>query len=209
MDEATGQVLGTSEPSFAVLHVREILLTSASVRALSLAELAARGITLSAENFQAFNFADGFAFRDEIVEIELPIVYSGFGTVKALDKPIVQLDGLPPDVAHEVERWQPPHIVPFRLEREERQGLRAESEEDEELGAQEVARLQRPFDRAADVERRPARPFRGVPFVDIAYGGTRSVSCPCGARNPPEQRAAGASWPCRSARVASEPAQRA
>src|SRR4030095_13753706 len=103
------------------------------VRTLSLAELQARGITFSAENFQAFNFAVGFAFGDEIVEIELPIVYTGYGTVQALDKPKVNLDDLPANVARVVARWQPPNIVPFKLEVEETEGLRADQEEDQEL----------------------------------------------------------------------------
>jgi hypothetical protein len=130
-------VLGLSEPSFAVLHVREILLASASVRTLSLEELRARGITFNEENFQAFNFAVGFAFGDEIVEIELPLVYAGQGSVQPLDKPRVVLEDLPPSVAHEVERWQPPSIVPFKLERPERELLCSNGakcvEEDEEL----------------------------------------------------------------------------
>ncbi|MFL6291438.1 MAG: hypothetical protein ACJ759_11145, partial [Thermoanaerobaculia bacterium] len=137
VEEGSGQVLATAEPSLAILHVREILLASASVRTLSLEELRARGITFTAENFQAFNFAVGFAFGDEIVEIELPIVYSGYGTVQALDKPRVNLDGLPANVAHEVKRWQPPNIVPFKLEvpEEERlcSGGKKCQEEDEEL----------------------------------------------------------------------------
>ncbi len=133
VEEATGRVLGASEPPLAVLHVREILLASASVRTLSLEELRARGITFTAENFQAFNFAVGFAFGEEIVEIELPLVYSGYGTVQPLAKPKVNLDGLPPGLAHTVERWQPPHIVPFKLEREERELLEGDVEEDQEL----------------------------------------------------------------------------
>ncbi|HKV08514.1 MAG TPA: carboxypeptidase regulatory-like domain-containing protein, partial [Thermoanaerobaculia bacterium] len=136
VEEATGQVLATAEPSLAILHVREILLASATVRTLSLAELQARGITFTAENFQAFNFAVGFAFGDEIVEIELPIVYSGYGTVQPLDKPKVKLDNLPANIVHEVERWQPPNIVPFKLEKSEEEGLcvpKCEAEEDQEL----------------------------------------------------------------------------
>ncbi|HEY0782060.1 MAG TPA: hypothetical protein VGE98_06395, partial [Thermoanaerobaculia bacterium] len=134
VDAATGQVLSTAEPSVAILHVRQILLASASVRTLSLAELQARGITFSAENFQAFNFAVGFAFGDQIVKIELPIVYSGYGTVQPLDKPKVILDGLPSDLAHAVARWQPPQIVPFKLEQPDGSDtLRAGEEEDEDL----------------------------------------------------------------------------
>ena len=56
----TGQVLGNSDPPLAVLHVRQIVLASATVRALSLEELRQRGITLTEENFQAFNFPVGF-----------------------------------------------------------------------------------------------------------------------------------------------------
>ncbi|RPH57909.1 hypothetical protein EHM82_00210, partial [bacterium] len=133
VEAGTGQVMSTAEPSLAILHVREILLASATVRTLSLEELRARGITFTEENFQAFNFAVGFAFGDEIVEIELPIVYSGYGTVQPLRKPTVILDGLPENVAREVKRWQPPNIVPFKLEVEETQNLRAGEEEDEVL----------------------------------------------------------------------------
>jgi hypothetical protein len=73
VDSARGVVLATSQPSLAVLHVREILLASATVRALSLEELRQRGITFTAENFRAFDFAVGFAFGNEIVEIKLPM----------------------------------------------------------------------------------------------------------------------------------------
>ncbi len=137
VDEARGDVLASAQPSLAILHVREILLASATVRTLSLEELRQRGITFTAENFQAFDFAVGFAFGSEIVEIKLPIVYSGYGTVQPLDKPRVVLDGLPPDVAHAVARWQPPQIVPFKLEQAEEELLCARrrtcTEEDEAL----------------------------------------------------------------------------
>jgi hypothetical protein len=53
---------------------------------LTLAELQARGITFTSENFQAFSFAVGFAFGTEIVQIELPLVYEGFGTVVQSDR---------------------------------------------------------------------------------------------------------------------------
>ena len=133
VEEGSGQVLGTAAPPLAILHVRQILLASATVRTLSLEELRARGITFTAENFQAFDFAVGFAFGSEIVEIDLPIVYTGYGTVQALSKPRVNVDNLPPDVRHAVERWQPPNIVPFRLEVPDQGALRSKEVEDEEL----------------------------------------------------------------------------
>ena len=86
VNQATGQVLGSAEPSAAVLHVRKIVLASASVRALSLEELRERGITLTEKNFQAFNFAIGFALEDEIVQIEFPVVYSGNGVLNEIRK---------------------------------------------------------------------------------------------------------------------------
>ena len=134
VEAATGQVLADAEPSFAVLHVREILLTSATVRSLSLEELQARGIELGAGDFQAFSFAVGFAFGDQIVKIDLPIAYSGYGTVSELGKPEVVLDDLPPDVAHVVERWQPPDIIPFKLEIDQANvDLQRQGEADENL----------------------------------------------------------------------------
>ncbi len=120
VQEASGQVVGHAEPPAAVVRVQQIVLTSATVRALSLEELQARGIILSQENFQAFNFAVGFAFGSETVTIEFPVLYTGSGTVDPLDQPDVQLDGLPPEVVRAVQRWQPPNIVPFTLEAPER-----------------------------------------------------------------------------------------
>jgi len=54
---ATSRVLGTATPSIATVHVRQILLASATVTRLSLADLQARGIAITQESFQAFNFA--------------------------------------------------------------------------------------------------------------------------------------------------------
>ncbi|HSL81754.1 MAG TPA: hypothetical protein VLF66_03205, partial [Thermoanaerobaculia bacterium] len=106
---------------------------SATVRTLSLADLQARGITLTEESFQAFSFAVGFAFGTEIVEIELPILYDGFGNLQPLKRPEIEggkLDGLPEDVVRKVKRWRPPNIQPFKLELEVPEGPRLDPEED-------------------------------------------------------------------------------
>ncbi len=133
VEEATGRVLGAAEPSVALLHVTEIVLTSATVKALSLADLQARGISIGQQDFQAFDFAVGFAFGSETVEIRLPIIYNGFEPVQALTPPKVNLDGLPDNVVKLVKRWQPPRIVPFALERQEPEGPQLQSEQDQEL----------------------------------------------------------------------------
>ena len=116
VDSTTEAVLGSAEPSVAVIHVRRIVLASATVTTLSLEDLEARGIAITQENFQAFDFAVGFLFGTEIVTIDLPVLYQGGGEVQVLDTPTVRLDGLPPELAHVVGRWQPPSIVPFSLE---------------------------------------------------------------------------------------------
>ncbi len=54
VETATGHVLANAEPSLATLHVRQILLASATVTRLTLADLQARGIALTQQNFQAF-----------------------------------------------------------------------------------------------------------------------------------------------------------
>ena len=133
VESATGRVLGAAEPSVAYLHVREILLASATVRTLSLADLRARGIELSQEDFQAFDFAVGFAFGSEIVEFELPLIYDGFGALSMLDQPKVRLDGLPPDTVKMVKRWKPPNIVPFVLERDPDERVELKDEENQDL----------------------------------------------------------------------------
>jgi hypothetical protein len=116
VDGVSGEVLSMAQPSVAILHVRQILLAHAMVRTLSLEDLRLRGIELDHENFQGFTFAVGFAFGEEIVELELPLVYDGFGNLIELERPEVKLDGLPQHTAHVVERWQPPRLVPFKLE---------------------------------------------------------------------------------------------
>ena len=131
---ADGQVVGFAEPSVAILQVRQIVLASATVRTLSLEELQARGITLTEENFQAFDFAVGFALEDEIVEIRFPVLYTGNGQVEPLGNPEVILDGLPSDAVSRVARWKPPRIIPFRLEAEgDPEGLDIGAEEEQEL----------------------------------------------------------------------------
>jgi len=84
VETATGRVLANSEPSLAILHVRQILLASATVTRLTLADLQARGITITQQNFNAFKFAVGFVFSGTTVSIELPVLYSGNGLAQVL-----------------------------------------------------------------------------------------------------------------------------
>ncbi|MCK6682925.1 MAG: Ig-like domain-containing protein [Thermoanaerobaculia bacterium] len=114
--EENGRVLGHSSPPIAVIHVRKILLTEARVSRLTLEELRARGISLNQENAQAYRFAIGFAFGGQTVTLEMPVLYQGAGSVEPLEKPRVNLDALPPEVAQSVRRWEPPRIVPFKLD---------------------------------------------------------------------------------------------
>lgn len=123
------EVLGSATPAVAVIEVRRILLTSATVRQLTLEELQARGITLSQESFQAFGFSVGFAFADTPVTIDFPVLFQEGGQAGLLSKPQVNLDGLPADVAAAVARWQPPTLVPFQLEAEAKDGLYPSPEE--------------------------------------------------------------------------------
>ena len=129
-----GQVVGFAEPSVAILQVRQIVLASTSVRTLTLEELQERGITVTDENFQAVDFAVGFALEDEVVEIKFPVIYHGNGQVEPVRKPQVVLDDLPPDTIAKVQRWKPPQIVPFRLEKEPlEEGLDISAEEEQDL----------------------------------------------------------------------------
>ncbi|MFI5167823.1 MAG: Ig-like domain-containing protein, partial [Thermoanaerobaculales bacterium] len=112
-----GHVIGTADPPVAVLHVLQIMLASATVTNLTLADLQARGITLSQQNFQAFNFAIGFALDSgQTFTIDFPVLYQGNGQLAPLTQPDVHLDGLEGGVAASLARWQPPQIVPFMLE---------------------------------------------------------------------------------------------
>jgi hypothetical protein len=113
---ASGQVIALAEPSLAVLNVRQIVLSSATVRTLSLEELRARGIELTEENFQAFDFAVGFAIQGYTVEIEFPVVYQGNGQAQPLGKPTIKLDDLPASIVRLVAAWKPPMVQPIRLE---------------------------------------------------------------------------------------------
>jgi RHS repeat-associated protein len=55
VETSSGRVLTNAEPSLATLHVRQILLASATVTRLTLADLQARGIAITQQNFQAFD----------------------------------------------------------------------------------------------------------------------------------------------------------
>lgn len=125
----TRELVGLAEPAVAVLHVRQILLASATVTRLTLADLEARGITLSQQSFQAYNFAVGFAIQGSIVTIDMPVVFEGAGVVGLLSPPAVSLEGVPEDLRPVIGRWQPPQIVPFSLERTGEGGLEREDEE--------------------------------------------------------------------------------
>lgn len=66
VESATSRVLGTATPLAATIHVRQILLASATVTRLSLADLQARGIAITQESFQAFfRVGDAYASWDE------------------------------------------------------------------------------------------------------------------------------------------------
>ncbi|RLE17568.1 MAG: hypothetical protein DRJ65_22590, partial [Acidobacteria bacterium] len=106
-------VLTLARPSFASLQVMEIVMTSATVTALSLEELQQRGINLNQGNYQAFSFAVGFAFEGETVVLDLPLLFGEGGSVDPLGGPAFDLSGLSPETQAIVERWQPPGIVPF------------------------------------------------------------------------------------------------
>ena len=116
VDEA-GNTVAFAQPSIAVVHVREIVLASARVRALTLDELRARGIAFDAENFQAFDFRVGFAFEDVIVEYELPVAYGGFADPVALGAPSLVPFDLDENLEAVIRRWRPPTIRPFLLKR--------------------------------------------------------------------------------------------
>ncbi len=130
VDTRSGRVLGPSEPPRATLHVLQIVVTSATVTALSLADLQARGIHLSQESYRAFNFAVAFAFAGGTVTIDLPVLFSGVGAATPLEPPEVHLDDLPNAAVPYAERWQPPNIVPFAIVPDDRELL----EEEDVLG---------------------------------------------------------------------------
>ena len=136
VEAATGRVIAMAVPSFAVIHVRAILLASAKVTALSLAELRERGISISQQNYQAFKFSVGFAFGSDEVKIELPVLYHGNGVVEPLSKPAITFGDNPSDdTVKVVGRWNPPTIVPFRLELPAREGQQLHEEEENAVEA--------------------------------------------------------------------------
>ncbi|HPA50406.1 MAG TPA: carboxypeptidase regulatory-like domain-containing protein, partial [Thermoanaerobaculia bacterium] len=115
-DGADEEVLGQATPAVVTLEVRRILATTATVKQLTLAELQARGIQITQQNYDAYSFAVGFAFQGGLVTIDFPVLFQDGGRVDLLSKPEVKLDSLPEGLAAAVRRWQPPHIVPFKLE---------------------------------------------------------------------------------------------
>ncbi len=125
------EVVGSATPSTVVLEVRQILVSTATVRQLTLAELQARGIEITQQNFNAYNFAVGFAFEEGLVTIDFPVLFQDGGQTELLTKPSVNLDGLPAELAAVVRRWQPPNIVPFKLEVSGSEGLVAGQESEE------------------------------------------------------------------------------
>ncbi|MFH1177056.1 MAG: Ig-like domain-containing protein, partial [Acidobacteriota bacterium] len=133
VEATSGRLLQIAAPPLAIVHVRRIMLASATVTRLSLEDLRQRGISLSENNFQAFDFALGFAFGSETVTLEMPVLFTGNGTVEWLERPEVSLDGLPAEVAEAVKRWQPPQVVPFKLETTSQELLDERDEENEVL----------------------------------------------------------------------------
>jgi len=116
VEVATGRLVTHARPAVAVLRVEEIVLTSATVTALSLADLAALGVEIDGDNLQGFNFAVGFLFGGELVTLEMPVLFDGTGIVEVIGPTGVNLDNVTDDDTIEsIYRWTPPTIVPFQL----------------------------------------------------------------------------------------------
>ncbi len=116
VETATGRVLANAEPSLATLHVRQILLASASVTRLTLADLQARGITITQQDFNAFTVRGGIRVLGDHREhrASRPLFRQrprpAARQVDREARRAAARRGSPPS-----RRWQPPNIVPFRL----------------------------------------------------------------------------------------------
>lgn len=116
IEVATGRLVTHARPGVAVLRVEEIVLTSATVTALSLADLAALGVEIDGDNIQGFNFAVGFLFAGELVTLEMPVLFDGTGIIEVAGPAEVNLDNVTDgQTVDSIHRWTPPVIVPFQL----------------------------------------------------------------------------------------------
>lgn len=126
VESSTGRLISHGRPSVAVLRVEEILLTTATVTALSLDELSDLGVTLDGDNLQGFNFALGLLFAGEEIQLEMPVLFEGDDLVELLDEPHVDLGNVGDDELIDlIERWTPPTVVPFQLRSDDLQLLSA------------------------------------------------------------------------------------
>jgi hypothetical protein len=96
--ERSGQVVMWAEPSRALVHVRQLLVTSVTSRALTPAELERYGIAIGQENYRTYKYSVGFAIGGSTVTYDFPVVFDELGRLLP-GKPDPLAFDLPSDAA--------------------------------------------------------------------------------------------------------------
>ena len=119
--------LARAYPEAVTVLATQVLITRVSSRAMTEDEMRSHGIVISGDDFQAFNLTFGFGVLGREVNYNMPLVYRLYGPGGGRDAPISELRL--PDVSGNTAsggRFQPPRIVPFRVELEETEEERNE-----------------------------------------------------------------------------------
>lgn len=98
---------GSSVPALhptAVVTVTDLLISSITSRALTSAELAARGIVVNDKDFKAYSFALGLAIQGKTITVDIPTIVKSNDTYVPIGPPVVKIDN--PD-----ERFTAPTIL--------------------------------------------------------------------------------------------------
>ncbi|MBN1273270.1 MAG: carboxypeptidase regulatory-like domain-containing protein, partial [Candidatus Aminicenantes bacterium] len=110
--ERNGTLLMKAVPDTAFIHVSDVVVTEVKVRPLTLYEIRDKGIVISEQNFQVYNFTVGFSLESEAVEIEFPVLYSPQKEIKFPTDSLGRIS--PPKLSG--KNFSGGSISPFRLE---------------------------------------------------------------------------------------------
>lgn len=111
-----GRLLQVAVPSSVAIHVTGVLDTKITVRQLTPDDLRARGISIDARNYDAYDYSMVFAINGQSVTIPYPVIVDK-RTHQVISIPSPPDDHLPlPGANGPPPRFQPPAVIPFVMQ---------------------------------------------------------------------------------------------
>jgi hypothetical protein len=108
------ELLAFAEPRSAAVLVTQVLVTRVTSRPLTLDEIRSYGIVVDDENFDAFNFTFGFAVDGEVIDYNVPVLFSPLSGEPT--RILAPRPGLGGSSGTTSARFKPPQLAPFTLQ---------------------------------------------------------------------------------------------